>query len=133
VAQSPLSEDALRTSETLERLAIVLTHVSGDLQALAHRAERLREELADGSPLTDVMGTEARPLIISRMTQLVDELVGAALAVRRAEARQLRREGASQQQIADLFGVTRQRVAALLAEPDPRARRPHRPGPRPPR
>jgi len=133
VTPPPLPEDALRTSETLERLATVLTRVSKDLQALAKRAEHLREELADGSALTDAMRAEARPLIISRMTQLVDELVGAALAVRRAEARQLRREGASQQQIAEIFGVTRQRVAALLAEPDPRARRPHRPGPRPPR
>jgi hypothetical protein len=133
VTQRPLPEDALRTSETLERLATVLTRVSDDLQALARRAQHLREELADGRPLTDAMRAEARPLIISRMTQLVDELVGAALAVRRAEAQQLRREGASQQQIADIFGVSRQRVAALLAEPDPRARGPHRPGPRPPR
>jgi hypothetical protein len=133
VTPPPLPEDALRTSETLQRLATVLTRVSDDLQALAPRAHHLREELAGGSSLTDAMRAEARPLIISRMTQLVDELVGAALAVRRAEARQLRREGASQQQIAEIFGVSRQRVAALLAEPDPGARGPHRPGPRPPR
>jgi hypothetical protein len=125
--------DAVRTSEALERLATVLTRVGDDLRPLARRAEHLRDELADGSSLTDAMRAEPRPLLISRMTELIDELIGAALAVRRAEARQLRREGASQQQIAEIFGVTRQRVAALLAEPDARARRPHRPGPRPSR
>ena len=78
------------------------------------------------------MQAEARPLIITRMTELVDALTTAALAVRRAEARQLQREGASQQQIAEIFGVSRQRVAALLAGPGPdaEARRPHRPRPR---
>ena len=130
--QPTLPEDAERTSQALERLASVLTRVSDDLPTLARRARHLRDELADGSFLTDAMRAEERPLIISRMTELVDELIGAALAVRRAEARQLRREGASQQQIAEIFGVTRQRVAALLTEPDPAARRPHRPGPRPP-
>jgi hypothetical protein len=133
VPQTPLPADAVRTSEALERLATVLTRVSDDFQELARRARHLRGGLADGSRLTDAMRAEERPLITSRMTELVDELVGAALAVRRAEARQLRREGRSQQEIAEIFGVTRQRVAALLAEPDPRARGPHRPGPRPPR
>jgi hypothetical protein len=132
VPQPTLPEDAARTSEALERLATVLARVSDDLHTLVHRAQHLRDELAEGSSLTHAMHAEERPLIISRMTELVDDLTGVALAVRRAEARQLRREGASQQQIAEIFGVTRQRVAALLAEPDPAARRPHRPGPRPP-
>jgi hypothetical protein len=116
----------------LEQLVAVLHRVSGELHGLATRAEHLRGELAKGGPLAPVMHGEERPLIITRMTELVDELTAAALAVRRAEAHQLQSEGASQQEVADLFGVTRQRVAALLAQPRPNTevRRPHRPRPR---
>ena len=51
-------------------------------------------------------------------------------AVRRAEAAQLSAEGLTQGRIAKLFGVTRQRVSALLAPPPPpgarAAKRPRR-------
>ncbi len=127
-----VDDDAKRTMEALDELASVLGTASADLRALTLRARALRAELADGHRLTEAMQAEARPLIITRMTELVDALTTAALAVRRAEARQLQREGASQQQIAGTFGVTRQRVAALLSGPGPdaEARRPHRPRPR---
>jgi hypothetical protein len=127
-----VDDDAKRTMEALDELASVLGTASADLRVLALRARALRAELADGDRLTEAMQAEPRPLIITRMTELVDALTTAALAVRRAEARQLQREGASQQQIAEIFGVTRQRVAALLAGPGPdaEARRPHRPRPR---
>jgi hypothetical protein len=128
----PGDDDGKRTMQALDELVSVLDTASADLRALALRARALRAELADGDRLTEAMQAEARPLIITRMTELVDALTTAALAVRRAEARQLQREGASQQQIAEIFGVTRQRVAALLAGPGPdaEARRPHRPRPR---
>ena len=41
-------------------------------------------------------------------------LVDAGSRLRRAEARALHVEGMTMEQIADLFGVTRQRVSALL-------------------
>jgi predicted transcriptional regulator len=39
--------------------------------------------------------------------------------VRRTEARALHREGLTMDEIARLFGVSRQRVSALLRDPDP--------------
>src|SRR4051794_17967276 len=125
-------EAATRTLCALERLALVLARASGDLEALALRARHLREEIASGGPLAEIMRAEERPLLITRMTQIGDELTEAALAVRRAEAQQLRGEGASQQEIAAIFGVSRQRVGVLLAEPEGgvERRRPHRPGTR---
>jgi hypothetical protein len=113
-------------------LAACLTAASGELQELAERAQRVGDLVAGGRSLADVIGSEPRPLIIATMTRLVDELADAAAAVRRAEAAQLNAEGLTQGAIARLFGVTRQRVSALLAPPPPPgARAAKRPRPRP--
>ena len=121
-------EVSVSTVKALERLADVLERTSEELERLAARAHRLRGALSDGMPLTDAMDAEPRPLIITRMTELLDDLTGAALGVRRTEARQLQLEGLSHQRIAEVFGVSRQRVGALLAHGhDDAGRRPHRP------
>ena len=65
------------------------------------------------------IGEEPRPLVISRLARLLDDLADAGAEVRRAEAAQLHAEGLSQGRIAQVFGVTRQRVSALLAPPPP--------------
>jgi DNA-binding transcriptional regulator YiaG len=125
-----------RTIRALEELAAVLGRTGSSFERLAERARSLRNELAGGMDLTRAMAAEPRPLIITQMTQLIDELTTAARAVRRSEAEQLRAEGLSQQTIAEVFGVTRQRVAALLASPaedgQGNRRRAHRPVPREP-
>ena len=69
--------------------------------------------------IKEFVTAEERPLIISRMTELIDLMSDAAAEVRRAEAHQLRAEGLSHESIAQLFGVTRQRAAALLTVPTP--------------
>ena len=60
------------------------------------------------------MAAEPRPLIITKLVEITDRLHEAGGEVRRAEAHQLREEGRTHDQIAELFGVTRQRVAQLL-------------------
>jgi hypothetical protein len=105
------------TIRALDDLADVLKLTSVRFDGLAHRAQLLRDVLADGMDLTRAMAAEERPLIITQMTRLIDELTVAARAVRRSEAQQLQQEGLSHQAIAEVFGVTRQRVGALLAEP----------------
>ena len=134
VRRSQTPEMSASTMRALDELAVVLGRTSVHFERLAKRARALRSELANGMDLTQAMAAEARPLIITQMTQLIDELTTAARAVRRREAEQLRQEGLSQQAIADFFGVTRQRVAALLAAPvedsEGLPRKAHRPSPR---
>jgi hypothetical protein len=129
-------ERSAATMRALQELAAVLDRTSADFERLAERARTLGGELAEGMDLVRAMAAEPRPLIITRMTELIDELTGAARAVRRSGAEQLRTEGLSQQAIADVFGVTRQRVAALLAPPadgsEGGPRKAHRPRPRDP-
>jgi hypothetical protein len=134
--RSQTPEGSASTMHALDELAVVLDRTSTDFERLAERARALRSELAEGMDLARAMAAEPRPLIITRMTQVIDELTAAARAVRRSEAEQLRKEGLSQQAIAGVFGVTRQRVAALLP-PDPEggqrgSRKADRPRPREP-
>lgn len=106
-----------RTLAALEQFIPASTQAAADLQVLVERAQAVRDQLADGRSLSEVIEHEPRPLIIACMTELLDRLTDAAAAVRRAEAHDLRDEGYSHARTAELFGVTRQRAAALLAPP----------------
>lgn len=115
----------------MRELAACLSASSDEMAVLAARAEDVADRVAAGQSLADVVAVEPRPLVIARLTQLLDELADTGAAVRRAEAAQLHAEGLPQGAIARVFGVTRQRVSALLAPPPPpggrAAKRPQRP------
>lgn len=112
--------EAETTARALKDLARVLAESAVEMTDLAERVRDLAASVEDEpSSFAEVVANEPRPLIITRMTQILDLLADAGAAVRRAEARQLRAEGLSHAEIARLFGVTRQRAAALLAPPPP--------------
>lgn len=117
-----------RTKQSLRELASVVTEASAQLQDLAAQAEALLEALEGGRALREVMAEEPRPLVITQLTALTDELQLAGGEVRRAEAFQLRSEGLTHEQIAAVFGVTRQRAAALLKDSAAPRTTPKRPG-----
>jgi len=114
-----MSAEARRTVASFDALVDTLTHAGREIDALVVRACEARDAIASGVVLSEFVTTEERPLIISRMTELIDRMSDAAAEVRRAEAHQLRAEGLSHESIAQLFGVTRQRAAALLAVSPP--------------
>ena len=99
----------------LDKLEDAVSASIEDLQALLQRVADLREDLAAGRPLSESIATAQRPLIIERLTQLLDRLGDASSTLRRAEAQQLLSEGYSRTRIAETFGVSRQRATALLA------------------
>jgi DNA-directed RNA polymerase specialized sigma subunit len=78
------------------------------------RAEELRNARAEGRTWTDVVRAEEQPRILEIISANLEELYQAGGRLRRVEARALHDEGMSMEQIARLFGVTRQRVSALL-------------------
>jgi len=118
-----------RTVAALDKLAEALRQTVTELEVLVERAAHLRDEVASGRPLQETMAGEARPLIITQLVTITDRLHEAGGAVRRTEARQLRDEGCTHEQIAEIFGVTRQRASALLKPPPAEPRRPKRPKP----
>jgi hypothetical protein len=118
---------AERTSAALGALVTALRRTSAELEQLIERAERLKAEVDGGTALGAAISGEERPLIITRLVQITDRLQDVGGEVRRAEAHQLRAEGHTQEAIAQAFGVTRQRAAALLRPPPPERRGPRRP------
>ena len=105
-----------QTDAALDRLCEAVQHAQQELQAVLARAAVLHEQRALGRPYSEIVTEEDRPLLVERLTVVLDELSAAGATFRRSEARVLHAEGLSQETIAGLFGVTRQRVSVLLQD-----------------
>ena len=81
---------------------------------MRERISYLRAQLAAGRSLTDIVSTEQPPLLVQLLTDSARLLHTYGTRVRRTEARALHRESVTMEEIARLFGVSRQRVSALL-------------------
>ncbi len=99
----------------------------GDLEASLARSEEmtgrmreriryLRGELDRGRSLPEIVPAEDTPLLVQLLTESASLLHTYGTRVRRTEARALHREGMTMDEIARLFGVSRQRVSALLRD-----------------
>lgn len=103
-----------RTDEALQALCQAVERAQVGLQQVSERAGYLQQERAEGRPYAELVREQERPLVVELLTAVLDELSTAGAAFRRAEARVLHDNGLSQEAIARLFGVTRQRVGVLL-------------------
>jgi hypothetical protein len=81
------------------------------------RITELRNSQAEGRTLREFVPQEETPLLVQLLTESTNLLHAYGNRVRRTEARALHQEGMTMDQIASLFGVTRQRVSALLRDP----------------
>ena len=107
----------------LARLSIALTSIEN---AAAENVERsleiqrrvrwLKEQIDSGHPLAELVEAEDSPRVVELLTSnmAVLETVGAELRASLALA--LRDEGLTIEAIGGLFGVTRQRISALLKQ-----------------
>jgi hypothetical protein len=85
-------------------------------ESVRERIRALRDRLAEGVPLPDVVAEEPQPLIVELVTENIRALQMTGLRLRRAEAAALRAHGLTITRIAELFGVSRQRVWAILRD-----------------
>jgi hypothetical protein len=83
---------------------------------MKRRIEEIRVALAAGRTLRDIVPNEETPLLVQLLTRSTNLLQASGTRVRRTEARALHHEGMTMDEIAQLFGVSRQRVSALLRE-----------------
>ena len=103
----------------LEALVTELEACVGQLRHAHERAEHLLAERRRGRPWLEVVTSENRPLVVESISAVMASLASAGHAWRREQAAALNGENVSINRIAALFGVTRQRISALLRENDP--------------
>jgi DNA-directed RNA polymerase sigma subunit (sigma70/sigma32) len=83
---------------------------------MKERISEIRTARARGRSLREIVPHEQAPLLVQLLTENTNLLHSYGNRVRRTEARALHREGMTMDEIAKLFGVTRQRVSALLRD-----------------
>jgi hypothetical protein len=107
-----MAEDAFL--QALTALEKVIAENDKRAALIKKRMARIRRARARGLPYSDLVSNEDGPLIVQLLTQSSTLLDTSGANVRRAEAQALYDEGMTMDQIAERFGVTRQRVSALL-------------------
>jgi hypothetical protein len=85
-------------------------------EEIQQRVQWLMRAIDGDGSIREIMESEPHPLIVELITQNIETLQTIGSQVRQAEARALRSEGATMESIASLFGVTRQRISALLRQ-----------------
>lgn len=112
VDKRPKAEDAVL--QALRALEEVIAENDRRATLIRKRMSRIRKARARGVPYSDTVSTEDGPLIVQLLTESSTALDNSGANVRRAEAQALYDEGMTMDQIAERFGVTRQRISALL-------------------
>jgi hypothetical protein len=109
--------DTRDTDEVLDAIDAVVRALTENLSRTAialQRADEIRQQRLAGSSYTDIYEHSERPLLIELLTTNVLELYEVGHRLRTSQASALRQEGLSTQRIAQLYGVSRQRIMALL-------------------
>ncbi len=100
--------------EALTTLEDILEDHGKRSRLIKKRIAQIRRGRANGASYTELVSGHDNPLIVQLLTESSIALDTGGANVRRAEARALYEEGLTMEQIAERFGVTRQRVSALL-------------------
>jgi hypothetical protein len=95
-------------------------------ETIRDRAKAIAAMRDQGLPYREIVPLEERPLIVELLSESLEHLSAVGSQLRRAEAKVLYDEGLTMEDIAALFGVSRQRVAVLLR---PRRAAPAAPAP----
>ena len=107
-----MADDAfLRALTALDE---VLADNQQRLKLIKKRIAQLRRLRARGVSYADIVSVTDGPLLVQMLSEVSAALDTSGANVRRAEAQALYAEGLTMEQIAEHFGVSRQRVSALL-------------------
>lgn len=109
--------DVPATDEVMVALDALLEALDANIQ-LAKRCRRrardLRHQRRRGRAYRDIVPAGDEPLIVHMMRENLGRLGAAASRLQHAEAAALYAEGMTMEAIGQLFGVTHQRVSAML-------------------
>lgn len=112
---SPPAADTKDLLAALDDVVESLEEACAEGERAAKCARSIREQSGEATSWRELLaGSDEAPLV-REVANVLRSLGEASSRLRRAEARALHAEGLSTESIARLFGVTRQRVSALLA------------------
>lgn len=111
--RSQLAEDEDEFLDALSTLEDILADNGRRASLIKKRIAQLRRSRSKGASYTELVSGDDT-LIVQLLTESSKALDTSGANVRRAEAQALHAEGMTMEQIADRFGVTRQRVSTLL-------------------
>jgi hypothetical protein len=100
----------------LESLIVTVDECIHELERARTRASALREDRRAGRSWEDIVVAEERPLVVESISTVLGSLATTGSIWRREQAAALQGEHVSINRIAAMFGVTRQRISALLRE-----------------
>lgn len=83
-------------------------------EAIRRRVGYLLERMETDASLRELLESLPGPRIVELITANIEQLQVSGSRLRALQAEALREEGLTMEQIAGLFGVTRQRISALL-------------------
>jgi CRP-like cAMP-binding protein len=106
----------MKAEAALQDLVTELDRCIDELARARRRAEELLTRRRSGHTWTEIVSGEARPLVVERISTVLASLARVGSAWRREQAAALQAEDVSINRIAAMFGVTRQRISALLRE-----------------
>jgi transcriptional regulator len=115
-----VTHDETQLGRLLEALADIETAARGNVERsrqLERRAAHLRERLLAGDDLVELVESEETPRMVELLSANLAVLETIGAEFRAAEALALRAQGLTIEAIAGMFGVTRQRISALLKQP----------------
>ena len=105
------------TDEVMVALDALLEALDANIELAKRcrrRARQLRHQRRRGRAYRDIVPAGDEPLIVQMMRQNLGRLGAAASQLQHAEAAALYAEGMTMDEIGKLFGVTHQRVSAML-------------------
>lgn len=111
----PVGEDAQLVSTIDELDAALAENIERSIE-VRRRLMTLRTEAERSGSVLAAIEAEPTPRTVELLTENVETLHSAGARLRAAQALALRAEGLTIEAIADLFGVTRQRISALLRQ-----------------
>lgn len=110
-------------NEAAERLIAALLEIEAGAaenvdrsREIQRRVKFLRKRLQAGDDLVNLVEREEPPRVVELISSNMTVLETAGSELRAAQALALRSEGLTIEAIAELFGVTRQRISALLKQ-----------------
>jgi len=109
-----MSDHADTLADVLAELQVGLAQLRGVLAQTDERADELAAALSGHSLISQIILDEAEPRLVQLLSESLELVQQQGTRVRRTQAQLLYAEGLSMDEIAGLFGVTRQRIGTLL-------------------